>query len=208
MHFIKEPVVERTSTDNLAGLPLRRQWSLYKITHQLAADFYKIKRNRGSELLSWLIDNSTNCSSLSIDSFSPVLSKYFNVDCYEFVHQKRVFANLPNISYMSDVSSISKQYQQIFILGQFTFKYKTTEQYAQLVCQYAKFLLNQGQMFLCLPMMHHCFHRLKHQELEIIDLINEKITADDLAVQKFIKINQCFYLKIVHRNNFTAINSF
>jgi hypothetical protein len=173
---------------------------LYRQTHQLARDYYKIKKHRRSKLLSWIRFHVQDRSTLILDSFYPALIDHFSqVDCYEHSHQQNIFQD-PRAKFFNDLTEITQRYDQVIILGEFPFKYQTTDQYTQSILSYFSMMKERAVMLTCLPMLHHCFHRLKYQPMDVVAQIDQALNPVGYRVETHAAISYNYFLKLSPQN--------
>lgn len=196
MSTINEPLISTTRPNHRYDQRWRTDWFLYRQTHQLARDYYKIKQGRTTELLPWLLNNTANISTLSLDSFYPALVTHFDqIDCYEYCYHENLFRDTQR-KLCQNPQQITQKYDQLLVLGEQNFKYQTTAQYTQLLLKYFDLLNNKGVIIICLPMLHHCFHRLRYQPQDVLNQINLALAEKNYAISDHTILNYCYFLKI------------
>jgi hypothetical protein len=169
---------------------------VYRQTHQLARDYYKIKKHRASKLLPWVLSHMQDKSTLLLDSFYPALVDHFTqADYYEYDYQKNVFRD-SEVKFIKNPTEITQRYDQVIVLGERPFKYQTTDQYTQSILSYFPMMKERAVMLTCLPMLHHCFHRLKYQPNDIINQIDQSLNAFGYRVETHITITYSWFLKL------------
>jgi hypothetical protein len=143
----------------------RNSWFMYKKTHVLAEQHYKIKRGR-EFFLSEFLKNITG-TSLSIDSFYPGTINY------EFEHAipfwSAMFDTTP--TFIGDYRDINTDLvvDNVVALGQQLFRYKTITECIEQLIYLKKF--TKKFMFVCLPIQTIQYHRLAYSKTQIIDHI-------------------------------------
>lgn len=146
-------------------MSIKSKWARYKQTHNLAKDYYKIKRNRSVELLDFINRNRQLGTCLSIDSFYPAIENV--TTSYEFETFADLFINGQFISAVTDINSDTK-FDNIIAVGQNMLRYATYTQ-AVAVAMYLKGLLNSsGILIMCLPLKVMQYHRLKYNSTMLI----------------------------------------
>lgn len=161
-------------------MSIKSKWAMYKQTHNLAKDYYKIKRNRPVELLDFINRNRLPGTCLSIDSFYPAVGNV--TTAYEF----EVFADLFNggqfIAAVTDIGSDAK-FDNVIAVGQNLLRYATYAQAVDLAMHLKGLLNSSGILIMCLPLKVMQYHRLKYNSTMLIkQLATEcQFTVSDLV---------------------------
>jgi len=196
MLTMNEQIINITRPNDRYDRRWRTDWMLYRQTHQLARDYYKIKKHRDSKILSWILAHVKDKSTVILDSFYPALVDHFTqVDCYEHVDQQNIF-QATGTKFFENPTEITQRYDQVIILGERPFKYQTTDQYTQSILSYFPMMKDRAVMLTCLPMLHHCFHRLKYQPNDIVAQINQSLNTVGYRVETHTTISHNWFLKL------------
>lgn len=164
----------------------RNSWLMYKKTHVLAEQYYKIKRGR-EFLLSPFLKNITG-TSMSIDSFYP------GTVTYEFENAKSFWPTLFNSNpiFVGDYGDIDtdQKFDNIVALGQQLLRYNTVTECIERLLYLKKFM--KQYMFVCLPMQTLQYHRLKYSDRQIIDSILDKTELEQIDIVVDFKYNNSY----------------
>ena len=164
------------------NLNCRHSWMMYKKSHILAEQYYKIKRGR-EFLLSNFLKNITG-TTLSIDNFFP------GTVSYEFENARSFWSTLfdtnPNfIGNYRDIDT-SHKFDAVIALGQQLFRYKTFDESVEQLTYLKQF--TKKSMFVCLPIQTLQYHRLKYSESQITNSI-----ITEAGLQKVDSISDLVY---------------
>lgn len=88
-----------------------------------------------------------------------------------------------------------KKYDNVIAIGSHSFKYMTIDQYAVAVKHLLNIVNPDGSLIICMPKLHFQYHRLRYQPIELLHLLEERITG---SIASSIELEQDFYLEITH----------
>lgn len=177
-------------------------WRTYKKTHRLAKQYFRIRKNK-RDLLDVFIKHSVISGSVaSVDSFSPALSHFVNVDQsfehpYTWAFWHRVFEQHP-VTYIGDILSLPTdvQYHNVINLGAHMFKYKNLQQCVEQILHMNKMTLPGGTITCCLPVLNLQFHRLNYNKEQFVDLLIDNLKQHGIEKKLVVFDNtmQFFYI--------------
>jgi len=171
-------------------------WRQYKALHPL----FRF-RKMSSSMITFIKNNITHGTTLSVDSFPWALKKQITIDKIIELSKFRVIWDRlgpMDITFVDSLKEIANdtQYNNIVLAGLTPFKYKTIDECATVIDNLVPLLKSKGTMLVAIPITNLIFHRLKFSYDQIIDNMHLVLSKNGLAITDRLLDIDIFYIKI------------